>query len=568
MVDESEDAIVLLDSQRTIIYSNQSFQKIFNLSSIDYSGKPYEDLFTAHDMQGQCNLGEDVKSGKSCSYHGIFILSRITNETSGPFCISCTPFQAAADETRMIVFKDMAPLAEYIDKIEKFGQWVEDERNYLNEILDGIADGYYITGPDRRIIRVNQKLITLLGASEEQIVGKRCRDVLLSGKCDQDCPLEWVSANHKPIIHSPEIITGHDGRRLFIRKSTFPLRDHQHKITGFLCIIYDYSELETLRHKVTGFNLRVPLISNNKRMLEIIELISFMRDTDPYVLLTGESGTGKEILANAIVESGPRRNRPYLKINCSALPEGLLESELFGHRKGAFTGAISDKLGKFTMAHNGTILLDEIGDMPMGLQAKVLRVLENGEFQAVGSTGTEKVNVRIIAATNRDLSDLIREKKFREDLFYRLCVVPIEIPPLRDRKEDIGYLIRYFIAHFNEKYTKKVNDVSARTYAMLMDYGWPGNIRELRNAIEHAFACARGDTLERSHFPLYIRRSVNPYHDQEAGNLPQTGNLDRQVLVELLRKFKGNRHQTAQALNISRTTLWRKIKSYQIKEFE
>jgi len=567
VVENGADAIVLLDRSLLITFVNKSFEDTFGCRRRDFLGKPFPGTFKVTNEDCGCEILVSSDSESTSAHHGIFLENLVNGSEAGPFCISRATIGTGADELHMIVLKDMSPLAEYIEQIETFSKWVEDERSYLREILDGIADGYLIIDNAFNVKRISNKLLKLLGLTKSEVEGLHCSEVLRSGQCDRDCPLHWVAEHGKPIINAQEIITAKSGRKITIRKSTFPIRDHNQEIKEFICIIYDDSELQTLRHSLNTLHSGIPLVSNNKRMQEIFHLIFSMRDTDPTILVTGESGTGKELIAGAIVKNGPRAGKPYLRINCSALPEGLLESELFGHKKGAFTGAIADKQGKFSVAHGGTIMLDELGDMPLPLQAKLLRVLENGEFQAVGSTVTQKINVRIIAATNKDLQKLIVQNKFREDLFYRLCVVPIELPPLRERSEDIPHLIRYFVANFNEKYSKKINDVSARALAMLMDYRWPGNIRELRNAIEHAFACAQADILERVHFPVTIRRTVLPQNDDGSFREIVTNRrsrIDRELLLELLGRFHGNRQMTADFLNISRTTLWRKMKELKV----
>ncbi len=564
MIEADSDIIILFDSAGLIRYANPSFFHTFAVKPKEVTGKKLSSIIRPHLGDCSAQIQRDLDTCRSCSYHGVFFDTVDTGDRTGPFCVSCDPLEVNGNQANLLILKDMKPVSEYIDRIEEVSKVVEKERNYLREILDGIADGYYITSVDRSILRVNKKLLQLLGRREEEVVGKSCQSILASGSCENDCPLTWVAKNFKPILNSPETITRIDGERIPVRKSTFPVLNMDGTLSGSICIIHNRSEVETLRNKLAAHGLNSPLISNNKRMQEIFELIISMKDSDPFVLLTGESGTGKEIIANAIVENSTRKNKTFLKINCSALPEGLLESELFGHRRGSFTGAVTDKLGKVVMANGGTILLDEIGDMPMPLQAKLLRFIENGEIQPIGSTRTEKVDVRIIAATNQDLKEQIAKGLFREDLYYRLCVIPIDLPPLRERKEDLPLLINHFIKTFNKRYGKQINDISARAFAMLMEYDWPGNIRELRNAIEHAFACVSGDLIERISLPQSIRRAMQ-FHEHEFDSPLKKQQLNREIITELLRKYNGNREKTAQALHISRTTLWRKIKTLNIK---
>jgi len=567
-VENSEDAIVLFDPDRKVLYANGVFFSTFKTTSEQVMGLGYLEILRA-ELGSDAELVDQILDrGETCSFHGVFFEMKQTGAKAGPFCVSCNKLDLDGDAVTTVVFKDMTPVAQYIDKVKQVGEVLEKERDYLNMILDGIADGYYVTDLNGRIVRTNAKLLDMLGKEHDEVAGKQCRDVLCSDHCETDCPLTWVSEHQIPILQAQEAVSGKNGERIPIRKSTFPVRDVENRMQGLISIISNQSEIEDLKNRLSVHGMDFPLNSSSKRMQDIFQLVVSMKDTDPYVLITGESGTGKEVLANSIVQNSPRRSRPYLKINCSAMPEGLLESDLFGHKRGAFTGAVADKTGKFAMANHGTILLDEIGDMPLAIQAKVLRVLENGEFQQVGSTKTEKVDVRIIATTNQDIKTQMERNNFREDLYFRLCVVPIELLPLRERKEDISFLIRHFISLFNKKYGKRVNDVSARAFTMLVDYDWPGNIRELRNAVEHAFACIQGDIIERAHLPLHIRQLFSPELMHSELDKNDRDLADREMILRLLQKYNGNREKTAKVLRISRTTLWRKIKALGIGKFQ
>jgi transcriptional regulator with PAS, ATPase and Fis domain len=312
-------------------------------------------------------------------------------------------------------------------------------------------------------------------------------------------------------------------------------------------------ELRSAARNVGGFH---GLVSLNRQMEEVFDLIRTFGPTDSSVLVHGESGTGKELVARALQEISPRRNRPFRKINCSALAEGLLESELFGHVRGAFTGALKDKPGLFEVADGGTLFLDEVGDMSANLQTKILRVLEEQEFERVGGHDTIHVDVRIIAATNRDLKKAIREKHFREDLYYRLNAIQIHLPPLRDRRDDMPLLVQHFLSEMNRTQDRRVERISARALELLQQYDWPGNIRELRNAIEFAYVCARGDRIERPDLPQHIR-------DGDGESAIDTGSYSKNGEAELraaMRQFNGDRARVARALGISRTTLWRRLK--------
>ena len=308
---------------------------------------------------------------------------------------------------------------------------------------------------------------------------------------------------------------------------------------------------------------QTPIIGSSRAVREILNLISQVAPTDSTVLITGESGTGKELVAAAIHYNSRRANGPYVKINCAAIPEGLLESELFGHEKGAFTGADSRKLGRFEMANGGTILLDEIGEMPLQLQVKLLRVLQEKEIERVGGTQSIKVDVRIICATAKKLADEVREGRFREDLLYRLQVIPIEVPPLRTRKEDIPELCRHFLDEFS-KYYNAPAQLSDEALQLLIAYDYPGNIRELRNIIERISVLAPSPIVQPWHLPADL---INGTRDDNIDSIKLSvvlAQAEKACILKALRQTRGNKTEAAQLLGISRKNLWEKLKLHQI----
>ena len=306
------------------------------------------------------------------------------------------------------------------------------------------------------------------------------------------------------------------------------------------------------------------IIGNSPKMKELFETLSMVTPTDATVLLLGESGTGKEIVANSIHQNSPRRENPYIKVNCAALPETLLESELFGHEKGAFTGAIYKKRGRFELADGGTIFLDEIGEMSIPTQTKILRVLQEREFEAVGGTRTIQVNVRIITATNKDLEEEVKKRKFREDLYYRLNVVPITVPPLRDRKEDIPILAEYFLCKYNEKNKRSIKGFEPGVIDALIRYTWPGNVRELENIVERTVIMCRGEMISLNDLPSAIGGSKQEEERSEIIMGHTLRDTEREVIRRTLEKTGGNRTRAATILGITRKTLQNKIKEYRI----
>ncbi len=300
-------------------------------------------------------------------------------------------------------------------------------------------------------------------------------------------------------------------------------------------------------------------------MREVFRQLKLAADSDVSVFVTGESGTGKELAARAIHTQSHRRHQPFLAINCSAIPESLLESELFGHVKGAFTGAAADKLGMFEAAHGGTLFLDEIGETSPATQVKLLRVLQEREIRRVGDTRSRRVDVRLISATNRDLKELIADGNMREDFFYRIHVFEIRMPPLRERKEDIPLLVEHFVKELGQGRGTQVDGVARDTMDVLVDYPWPGNVRQLRNAIERACVTATGDRITYLDLPLDIRRADGPRTGDSATRLSEEEAAERARIVDALRQTGGNRTKAAQLLGTSRVTLWKKIGRYEIE---
>ncbi|MCL4536326.1 MAG: sigma-54 dependent transcriptional regulator [Nitrospirae bacterium] len=305
-------------------------------------------------------------------------------------------------------------------------------------------------------------------------------------------------------------------------------------------------------------------VANSESMIKIIETLEKVIPTKSNILILGESGTGKGLIAELIHCNSPRRDKPFISINCSAIPEGLLESELFGYKKGAFTGAVSDKLGLIPLAHEGTLFLDEIGDMPPNLQAKLLKVLETGEVYPLGETKPKIVDVRIISATNVDIENRIKEGKFREDLYWRLNVIEIKIPPLRERKDDIEMLARHFIDKFSEEHKKNIKGIDTETLSSLIEYSWPGNVRELGNVIERAVVLTEGDYITQGNLPDKLKKTE---HDIQSSTLKAyLGDYEKNLLIKLYEAHNKNKEETAKALGIDLATLYRKFKKYGIEE--
>ena len=429
-------------------------------------------------------------------------------------------------------------------------------------IFDSISDAVFTTDHDCRITAFNAAAERITGFTREQAVGRYCFDIFRSEICQSRCALRHTLEDGKPVSNLRVTIMTRDGRKLPVSISTTLLRDPQGRPVGAVEFFRDLSVEEELRHRLTQCDAFADLRSENERMQRILKLLPEIAAAECNVLIQGPSGSGKELIAQAIHNLSPRRHGPYVRVNCGALPATLLESELFGYVKGAFTDAKRDKPGQFQLAEGGTLLLDEIAEMPPPLQVKLLRVLNNGEFQPLGSTRTLHADARIITATNRDIAGMVDEGAFREDLYYRINVVSVEIPALRDRPEDLPRLVRHFLERFQQRRGKLISGLSDKSMALLRRYPWPGNIRELENAIEHAFVLCMGETIRTEHLP---ERVVNGA--QEQGKSPtQLGDASLQAVIrEALVRNHGDKSKTARELGMHRTTLWRKIRQYDIE---
>ncbi len=431
-----------------------------------------------------------------------------------------------------------------------------------DEILDSIGDGIVTIGLDKKIKYLNKAAEHLLGYNRSEIIGRRCSDILRHDICDNECLMEETLETGRNISNFQSTLQKRNGDMVPICTNATLLRDREGKIIGGVEIIRDISRIKELTDELKGKYSFEKIVGKNYRMQEIYDLLPSVAKTKSTVLIEGESGTGKELVAHAIHQNSPRKDKAFVKLNCAALAEGILESELFGHVKGAFTGAISNNIGRFEMADGGTIFLDEIGDMSPSTQIKLLRVLQEEEFERVGDSNRIKVDVRVIAATNKDLRKAIKRGEFREDLYYRLKVVPIVLPPLRERKDDIPLLINHFLARFNREMGKRVLNLSPRAMEILLDYNYPGNIRELENIIEHAMVLCSGNIILPEHLPRDIQNIV----DQAAGQEDPLKCLERELVLRVLEQKNWNYKEAARALKMSRTTLWRRIKALAIEK--
>ena len=425
--------------------------------------------------------------------------------------------------------------------------------------MESISDGVFTVGLDWRITSFNRAAEEITGISRGEAVGKRCSEVFRSSMCEAECALRRTIKTGKAVIGKSGYIIDSDGKRIPISVSTAVLRDAAGRVTGGAETFRDLSEVEELRRELEGKFQVGNLTSRSPLMQRVFEVLPAIAASPSTILVIGETGTGKELVARTIHSLSPHNQGPFIAVNCGALPDTLLESELFGYKAGAFTGAIKDKPGRFAMARGGVLFLDEIGEVSPALQVRLLRVLQDRTYEPLGATRSESTDARIMVATNKDLAEQVRRGVFREDLYYRVNVVRIELPPLRRRKEDIPLLVEQFVARFNRLQMKSVQGIAAEALSLLMAHDWPGNIRELENVIERAFILCHKGYIGIGHLPEELTaHSAAGGLDSDARSVHDI--LDAQAIRAALERNAFNRLAAAKELGIHKTTLFRRMK--------
>lgn len=441
-----------------------------------------------------------------------------------------------------------------------FVKGMAGQRAWLDHVLDSLHEGIIAHDLERKVFLVSRTAERITGMKREQLIGRDCHDLFSPRLCGEQCVFCNLKSDFNTIHRSEfsTVLTPGDGTRKELDVIRMPLKDENGKIVGTIASFNDSTRLRKLEEELGETQSFKGIIGKDHQMLAIYELIRDLSGSDFPVVVTGESGTGKELVAAAIHKESQRRDRLFVPVNCGALPEGTLESELFGHVKGAFTGAIRDKKGRFELADKGTLFLDEIGELSLSMQVKLLRVLQEGIIEPVGGEIPRKVDVRVICATNRNLKEMTARGQFREDLYYRLAVVPIEVPPLRDRRNDIPLLANYFLEKITHKLERGEMYFSEETLSIIMNYNWPGNVRQLQNAIQFTLIKCRGSRINPEHLPPEVISSTfvaipAPKIPGKAGRRPK---LTNEIVERALVKAGGNKAKAARLLGVGRATLY------------
>ncbi len=520
ILDSVTEGIIFVTKERKIGYINKVAQKVVNRKV----GEDCYGLFSI--CENNCPLEKDLKKVDAFDVK----LSCCNEKT---VCHSITPVFDNGEFIGLLEeFKDSSKMTDYIKELKK-------QKEFTEVILDSIVDAIVVINNNGEIIHYNEVARQILCREISDIKGFNIENLI--GISLKNLPPE----GEREDIHIETPAYG----RIKVSLMITSLKEGEGKVISF----YMLPEC-MINQEVKG-----RIISKNPEFVSVIEMAKTVADTTATILIEGETGTGKSVLAKYIHTLSSRRDKPFIKINCAAIPENLLESELFGYMKGAFTGANKDKPGKIELAEGGTLFLDEIGDMPIYLQSKLLQLLQDKEFERLGDIKTRKANIRVIAATNKDLRELIEKGEFREDLYYRLKVISLKIPPLRERKEDIPALVNYFIDKYSEIYRRTIKGISPKAMKMLLEYDYPGNIRELENMIERAVIVCNSKTITEKELPEDLI-AKKPFRKSEKmiKKEPSEKEKIRQVLIST----NGNKSLAAKILGIHRTTLWRKIKEY------
>ena len=439
----------------------------------------------------------------------------------------------------------------------------ENKKWFFETILSSIADGVFTVDQNWRITSFNRAAERITGVSAKEAMGKRCSEVFHADLCEHGCALSRTLDTGQELIDMPAKILNSQGSSVSISVSTSVLRDPAGNLLGAVETFRDLSALEELRKEIQQNHTFEDIVSKSPAFQKIFSILPDIAESDATVLIEGPSGSGKELLARAVHNLSHRRDQPLVVVNCGALPENLFESELFGYKKGAFTDARRDKPGRLARAEGGTIFFDEVSELPLATQVKLLRVLQEREYEPLGGEQTVPTNVRVVAATNRKLARMVSEEAFRDDLYFRMAVVRLAIPPLRERREDIPYLVEHFVRRYNAKRSKKIGGVTPAVLELLMRHDFPGNVRELENLIEYGFVLCHDRLIDVRHLPEDFQ-----LEGQAAEGPSQKNNQLQLAEVESIRSALRDNHgqvtRTARQLGISRTTLWRKMKQYSI----
>ncbi|PLY03253.1 MAG: Fis family transcriptional regulator [Desulfuromonas sp.] len=536
MMDSLPDGIFVVDQEMRISAFNTAAASLTGFKCEEVLGRYCHEVFCSDLCKEECPLLE-AKEKHTTIHNRIMSIKRKDGKRI-PITISASILYDSAGN--------------FVGGVETIRS-----RRHINTIVNSVADGIFTVDRDMRIWTYNKAAEEMTGIPYSEAVGRPCQEIFHSSVCKNGCPVREAMETGQPVINREVQIIDNEGHCKPVSISASTLEDEDGNIVGAVESMRDLSMVYTLKEEIQKKYAFENMVSRNPTMRRLFEIVNDISSSEATVFIHGDSGTGKELFARAIHELSPRRVGPLIIINCGALPENLLEAEIFGVRKGAYTGADEDRPGRLELCQGGTFFLDEVGDLPLSLQVKLLRVLENREFQPVGGKETLQADVRFITATHRNLEQMVAQGTFRQDLLFRINTVTLNIPPLRERREDIPLLIDMAMQRFNALYNKRIKAVSPDLMRLILSYDFPGNVRELLNLMEQAVILCKGDEVGLEHVPENLFRN----NLGECDNLPRANKaFNPGLLAEVLDRHRGNRIGAAEELGVSRTTLWRWVK--------
>jgi PAS domain S-box-containing protein len=558
LLGELHIGVFTVNSKRKITSFNRAAEVLTGYKESEVIGKYCHQVFRNDLCQGECKFHEAVEAEQaSLSFDVEFTDRQMEKRTITKIV---TPLYNSQRELIgcMEIFQDRSAFEDLINRIRY------SERQ-LKMVLDNLDLGVFTVTRGGLITFFNTIAEKISGFRRKEVIGRPCAVLLGEGPGGGADLLKQAIEGGKAQSNKKGMLTAKDGRKIPIRGNYMALRNEQGRVIGGLATIQDLSLIDELHRAISSRYTFADMIGKDPSIQKIFDIVPVVAESDATILIEGSTGTGKDLLAKVIHNASKRAKKPLVKVNCAALPDNLLESEMFGYVKGAFTGADKDKPGRFQEADGGTIFLDEIGDIPLSLQAKLLRVLEEKEFYPLGSRKITRVDVRIIAATNQGLEEMVGAKRFREDLFYRLNVIRLELPPLRERRADIPLLIDNILRRLSSARKAQANRISEEAMEILLNYDYPGNVRELENILEHALIICQEEVIGVKHLPIFLRKAM-PAAGPEKGVSAQEGTpTEKERILEALKRHHWQRNEAARELHVDRTTLWRKMKRYHLQ---
>ncbi|RJP29433.1 MAG: PAS domain-containing protein [Candidatus Omnitrophota bacterium] len=559
------DGVMTLAPDLRILAFNHAAERIMGYREEEVLNRRCSEIFQSEACtEEKCPAMQALKNRKP-SVHECYTVRTKEGQTI-PLYINAVPTFDDQGHILHIVqtFRNLLEMKDVFMNMRRMIHESQREHKQLKAILSSIADGVFTVDEQFRVTSLNQAGERITGYKEEEILGKECAAIFRSTLCKGECPVRNVLEGREIIARCECTILNRNHEVIPVSVSAALLRTADGKLMGAVETFQDLSLIQHLSNELQEKYAFGNIIGKTPGMQEVYSLITDVAPTDANVLICGETGTGKDLAARAIHYNSPRREKPFISVNCAALAETLLESELFGQVKGAYTNAIRDREGRIGKAEGGTLFLDEIAELAPRLQAKLLKFLEKREYERVGESISRKADVRIVAATNKKLAELVESGEFRSDLFYRLSVVAIHLPPLRNRVEDIPLLVDHFLQRFCDEKKSSPKTLTTEALNALLDYPWPGNVRQLENVLSYATIRCTGKRVLSQHFPPELQTGGKPILQPYEKNRFSLAETEKQVIEAALKEYNGNRRAAADALNMSRASLWRRMKKFRL----